>query len=453
MALRGLVEKRSYLAALVVTFVVVPGTAGFLTSTLYLLHEMADMTCEINDGGPKSFLYGSAIALGLWPVSSLLFQRYGRVEESNPIEYARLRDLCQLLRVRHASRPAQLAETALDNAEKALRLVGEDVSTRGILWASQGGYVVVRANLELAEREMIEFEPEPRLDAVREELRSRIDGSRIPGSAALIETLQDAKTELDKASPDLVVVRTKLAQVKQAVDEFRDGRRFGLVAARSNLYGAIVLGGTLAYFVLGLALVAGAGGEQILAGIVFYLIGAVIGLFRQLLDASSADTKIEEDYGLDDARLIQRPLFSGVAAVGGVVLTTVAVVLAPTPSPAPPTTTTNGAGGGGTATAAAATTVGAPAPAPEPSAGPTTTTPSEPSESGGQQDGGTDEAQAEDAPSLEEIFDLHRNPLSVLYAAIFGLTPALLAARLKGAAERFKSDLRSTEPAEQAGPG
>ncbi len=428
--------KRAYFGALAVTAVMLPGLAGFLTSMLYLLDRKASLKLTpfgwaINDGGARSFLFGTALAVIAWLLVSLLLLRYGRVEGSNPAEYARLRSLHATLRTRHQAVPdngalaAQLAGAALADAATALRVEGKDVSTRGIVWAAQSGYVVVRAKLEAADRAMLEFDGQARLAAAAADLRSRIDGSRIPGSAALIESIRDINTELGKDNPNLALVRAQLAQVQATVDEYRDGRRYGLVSARSSLYGAILLGGTLAYLVLGLALIYGAKAEQIVAVILLYLVGAVVGLYRQLAAAGSADTQIEEDYGLDDARLIQRPLFSGVAAVGGVALTTIAVAVAPVAS--------DGANGGGT---------GAPTPA---------TTIQQSQEQAQQQE--QEQQQPREVPSLAEIYDLDKNRLAILYAAIFGLTPALFGTRLKGAAEQFKADLRSTQPSEQAGPG
>jgi hypothetical protein len=397
-------ETRAYFASLAVTAVMLPGAAGFTTSMLYVLHEKAGLTWWINRDGPRAFLYGSALTLVAWPLFALLFQRFGRVEGSNPTEYERLRSAYAGLRTRYETIQddtklgSRLAGSLLDGVALLLRIEGADPSTRGMIWASQTGYVVARANLDSTDTALLEFKSREELAGLAVDLRACVDGSRIAGSASLVETTRDMRVELARPDPDLALVRARLAQVKATIDEYRDGRRYGLTSARSSLYGAILLGGTLSYLVLGLAIVAGAGPEQIIAGIVFYLVGAVVGLFRQLAAASSADTQAAEDYGLDDARLIQRPLFSGVAAVGGVVLTTIAVALAPP-----------------------ATSSGSKAkPAPE-------------------------------VPSLEEIFDLGENKLAVVYAAFFGLTPALFARRLGAAAERFKADLQSTESSQQPG--
>jgi len=54
-----------------------------------------------------------------------------------------------------------------------------------------------------------------------------------------------------------------------------------------------------------------------------------------------------------------------------------------------------------------------------------------------------------EAPPLALIFDLDANRFGVVLAAIFGLTPSLLVARVQGLANRYQADLQST--AVQAG--
>ena len=419
-------DRRAYFAGLTVLAVALPGVAGFATSGLFLVNEV-DLP---EDDGVTAFALGSTIAIVIWLVSAFFFQRYGRVEDGNPTEYRRLRAYHDSLRTgylalgadQQAEPAAQLADAELNGVAAALRIAGDDGLirddglTRGVAWASQGGYIVVRARLDKADRALREFDPAAALPALADELRSQIDGSRIAGSAALLETLRTTSAMLAEANPNEVAARAQLRQVGRTLDRFRDGRRYGLVSARSALYGPIVLGGLFAYFALGLALVGGATRAQVGAGVAFYLVGIVVGVIRHLVNASTADSQVEEDYGLDDARLLQRPLFSGAAAVAGVVLVTMLAALAPQAR-------TDGQSDG----------QGTPA-----------------AEARADEDSEEQRAQTE-VPSLEEIFDLGRNPLGLLYAAIFGLAPALLTRRLGEAAETFKVDLRSTQASEQAG--
>jgi hypothetical protein len=92
-----------------------------------------------------------------------------------------------------------------------------------------------------------------------------------------------------------------------------------------------------------------------------------------------------EDYGLSSARMIQTPLFSGLAAIGGVVLT--AMVLIPI-------------------------------------------------------------AEKPQEISLAQIFSLEQNTFGLITAAVFGLTPRLLIDQLQGQAEQFKVELKKSEATE-----
>ncbi len=54
---------------------------------------------------------------------------------------------------------------------------------------------------------------------------------------------------------------------------------------------------------------------------VFYFLGAIVGLFGRLFDERNADIVID-DYGLSMARIIVTPLISGLAALIGVLFAT-----------------------------------------------------------------------------------------------------------------------------------
>jgi len=138
--------------------------------------------------------------------------------------------------------------------------------------------------------------------------------------------------------------------------------------------------------------------SAIVAFSAFYLTGAVVGLFRQLQAASTRYAVAEDDFGLSYARLLHAPLFSGLAAVAGVMLTALASQLM----------LANGTTGGSTS--------------------PVT------------------------IPSLDQVFSLSTNQGGLLFAAMFGLVPNLFIARLQLRAESYKDDLRSSETAEHAGP-
>ena len=88
----------------------------------------------------------------------------------------------------------------------------------------------------------------------------------------------------------------------RVINDYRDSRREGIVRSRNRLFATGLFAGFTAYAVLALALVEEVARRWIAAGVAYYLVGAVIGLFQQLRAASAADTVTEEDYGLATAR-------------------------------------------------------------------------------------------------------------------------------------------------------
>jgi hypothetical protein len=145
--------------------------------------------------------------------------------------------------------------------------------------------------------------------------------------------------------------------------------------------------------------------DPIVAAGAFYLVGAIVGLFNRLYSESGEGAAIE-DYGLSWARLLLTPVLSGLAAVGGVLITAMLIgvvngsILMPRPGPP-----------------------GAEPAQPPPAAASQPAEPARP----------------------DAIFSLDRYPFGLVVAAVFGLTPGLLIRRLKSEGEIYKDDLQRSE--------
>ena len=264
-------------------------------------------------------------------------------------------------------------------------------------WAGGAAYVVVFNFVHRAEQALTKLLPE---DAVVQQAlyeRSGLHGSSVANAQEQIVRLERAIHALGgdaylpqqrsgAAPTDKRLARGIVQDAQTTVDDFRDSRRRGLVRARNRLFATVVFTGMVAYAGLGLALLAGAGTTQIIAGGTFYLIGASVGLFRQLRQAATADSVTEEDFGLGMVRLVHIPLASGLAAIGGVVLTAYVTAL----------------------------------------------------------------NSASDVPPLSDVFDITLSPLGLVSAAVFGFTPSLLSSSLQSRAEKWKEELKSSAPGEKA---
>ncbi len=116
-------------------------------------------------------------------------------------------------------------------------------------------------------------------------------------------------------------------EVRRTLNEFRDRLWEGLIRARNHLLSTIFVTGFVTHILLCIAILAGTSTstnptpnrEQIIAAAVFYIVGAIAGLFGRIYRESQTSTAVD-DYGLSLARLVATPLLSGLAGVGGVLL-------------------------------------------------------------------------------------------------------------------------------------
>jgi hypothetical protein len=124
--------------------------------------------------------------------------------------------------------------------------------------------------------------------------------------------------------------RGALREVRQALNTYRDGLWEGLVRARNHLLVSIAVTGAVTFVLLCMALLLDipplSNKVPIVAATAFYLVGAVAGLFGRFYGESINDHSFD-DYDLFTARLIAVPLLSGLAGIGGVLVTVLLPVL------------------------------------------------------------------------------------------------------------------------------
>lgn len=381
-------------------------------------------------GGVYSVGAATGIAAGATIVLSLVMRGAGRPETANSAEYGRLAAELEVLQGRLGT-PAPAADlfaqdTSEPDAAGASRAAREEASRQvaaierelgragapgplGWRWFLQDGYVALWRRLHRANEALFETVSKTELLRGASGDALRLKTSTIPNKDELLARVSVAAAALGGfpgltlGSPTTAPTPTTngetmkpetacalLRDVREAINQFRDDARDGMVRARNRLMWTVLLTGLVIYSLLALAVANGATRSQIVAGTAFYLVGAAVGLGRQLQVAASGQAGKEEDYGLSVIRLAHAPLLSGIAAVGGVVLLAMAPALIPDTS--------------------------------------------------------------SEVPELAKIFDLGDNRTGLVVAAVFGLTPGLLFKRLQAQAERYSADLASTKAAQAGAP-
>lgn len=270
--------------------------------------------------------------------------------------------------------------------------------------------------------------------------------------------------------------RADLRRTRVFINSYISNRWAGLIQSRNLLIEISFYTSIFIYALFILAIIENAPLSSIFAALVFFIVGAVAGLFPRLApktrvtsqpakttapaqtakinsqsvkpnsqssaangqskttnqpvrqggdqNASSNSKPLSDDYGLTRARILITPVFSGLAALIGVVLASMLsitlVALTPGPSntstPTPTTIVAN-------ATVTAAT--------------------SAPTAPQGNRS-------IPNYPSLDEIYSLSNNVQGVIFALVFGFLPSLVINALQREAADLQCQLQSTDPGEQA---
>jgi hypothetical protein len=412
----GVVAALGSTAALVPITVAEAGSVIAFIAPQALLHSWAHAVQDL------ALAIGTLSALVVWFAVSWFYRHSATAERQNVEVYA---ELCQ----RYAELDAQLATWCVDSAnvdpvKRAAYVaacahrdaiaselgLGSSPAPKGLRWVLATGYIAVWKRLHRAEEALISIQPTDIVasEAVFDEMR--IQGSNLPTCPQLVSKIRYA---LQAISPSVLGALTSptgpphqpdsapsglseaeargiLRQVRYVLDEYRDQRWDGLVRERNHLIETVIFTRVTAFILLALAILLKVPPYTILAAAVFYLTGAAIGFFNQLRPVDNGTQTPVEDYGLFSASLIQTPVFSGLAGVGGVLITTMVV---------------------------AGLTHGIPTLAQTSAA----------------------------VPSLADIFNLNTDRFGIVVAALFGLTPQLLINRLQDMAAQYKSDIGSTQ--------
>ena len=426
-AISTLMYGESYLATLWATAPFIPAVAASATFVSYLTLPSAPGGLS---HGLASLCVGGGAAAAIWIVSGAPLRTLSCVATAQTYSYLWL---CQrttrlgplLEAVSPAKTPDEVA-TLKEAASYVTRLqtelgIGADSHgpASGLRYVSATGYLDLWRLVYRAEEILLELDDSLAIDgALYDALR--LDDSKIPNhdslrakvkfalgvlnpaAAGYLETpaSQDGiaaeKAQLDaqqvarSANPAATAdesrsaAHTMVRVGRQAINEYRDGQWAGIVRARNRLLRTSLFTGFAALLMLAMAVIGGVSVQQLVGAAAFYLVGALVGLVARLR-AEAQSNSATDDYGLFEARLIQTPLLSGLAAVAGVFLVAVGTpILTPGNTAAPLT-------------------------------------------------------------NLHDVFDLSKNMIGLLSAAVFGLTPELLLKELQAYGDNRLKELDSSQ--------
>jgi hypothetical protein len=364
--------------ALVAGLLFLPGLLGAATAAVYF-------TGWPSEQGGDQVGMGIALGLAGWLFISVAFLRglarpeiaHGGVYEQLCVRLRSLRGQMEgidagtspLQPQGHSDSSREAYQIALEHKcrlESALLSESSDSQrptpprefTSGFRWWFAFGYINLWRDVHRAEEALLEvqapdelyvaaLQDEARLakatiesrDVLAAELRTLIDARREyaaqdkrtsggqSGKGLANKRLKRRRTsdgESGKTLPDPFAMpraRAVVRAVRYALNQRRNELWDRLVHLRMLVLFSMIATGIVTYGLLALAVIQGVEETAVTAGIAFYLVGALVGLFGELYGTSRRRRGIVEDYGLSSARLLTVPLLAGIAAVGGVLLT------------------------------------------------------------------------------------------------------------------------------------
>jgi hypothetical protein len=341
-----------YITGLVVSSIMLPGIAGAITMTLLLIEH----PFRISASPRRCFLFGTLIAVGVWLVCGWFFRRFGDASTADGAAY---KDLASRTLAAWKKDTDGRATAALTLAGRALGLTPPGRPATGVEWASGTGYLAVTRLVHSAEEALIDQQTND--EAVCEALNAWLSlrGSKIPGAAKRTAQLEVAirslggecllptarrpgrprrgglarrrlrrRLRVEDCKLTVPLAKAVIRNTRQTINEYRDGLRNELITIRTALFGSVLATGTMAYLLLGLGLLGGIEGRKekgpVVAAVAFYVVGAVVGLFNRLHTGGRGGGRADDDVYVTTIRLIQTPLFSGLAAIGGVIVSSLA---------------------------------------------------------------------------------------------------------------------------------
>jgi len=145
------------------------------------------------------------------------------------------------------------------------------------------------------------------------------DHSAVPPTTENIPTVRRGTGTFFHAGDEITQARTIIHEVRLTLHQFRDDRWEKLIRVRNQLMKMTAVTGSFLFGLVGFAIIFNVGTEMLKTATILFYTGGLVGLFSRLYDQSKTDTSID-DFRLSTVRLITAPLYSGLAAIGGVLV-------------------------------------------------------------------------------------------------------------------------------------
>ncbi len=433
-------SDRSFRSGLGALVPLVPPLASAATVVLYL----GNWPERGNRG--LQLAIGLGVACVLWLVAAWLMGGFLSAASASPEVYEDLRGRAAALKARaealagsHNGAHSLMQEEALKQVDALVGRLDGDLglglgrasATSGpgspYRWLLGQGYVNAWRELHSAEDLLLAVEPSAVVHAVALANLDRLGSARVvrdnpllqglttllvepqangqvasPGSQSWIEDVivggsssSDGPLEQRESKMlekfDRESSRSLVREVSRNIHARQNDAWEQLVNLRNRLFLTLVVAWCFTYALLGLVVLWPATTPtEVFAGVALFLAGAIVGLFKELHTTSRRKKGIIFDYGLGNVRLLAVPVLSGLAAIGGVLVTnlTASYVLS----------TANSTG-----------------------------------------------------TAISSLFDLTGYPMGLVVAAVFGLTPGLFLDRLRDRSDAYKQEIAQLYPSSTTG--
>ena len=374
-AVRDRAEKTgTYMAALLSTGITVPVFAAFLGILLYITHSefpgFPSLTLSATVGG-------SLVVLLCWLVIAGLYKRFTAVDRANAASYEQLLNRLQQAAAWYKTltqKPVPERNSLYTIGKReiftSISAIYESLKTKGLSWISATGYTSAWKLMHRIDEAFIEIEPVEAVihNALHDEMS--LQDSTLTNRDDLLNKLRRAVKKLapeaafylnqqppqfppdDQNKDDQNMLsgphatqsatqstvnpegnneafsntidpatqaRTIIYEVRTTLHHFRDDRWDKLIRVRNQLMKMTLVTGLLLYVLVEFAIMVNVGAEVLKDATILLFVGGLVGLFSRLYDQSKTDTSID-DYRLATARLMAAPLYSGLSAIGGVLV-------------------------------------------------------------------------------------------------------------------------------------